>query len=330
MPNTIPVAVLGATGTVGQKIIAMIEQHPLFHVAEVAASHRSEGKKYLEACTWREPLPFPEKMASLTLKELSEVTSPFALSALPADSAKEIEPLLASKGIHVISNASAFRMQNNVPLIIPEINASHIELVKAQSTPGKIITNPNCSTVFLALGLAPLMKLGKINHVSVTTLQALSGAGYPGVPSFDLIGNVIPNIGGEEEKIEQEANKILGEIDSPAVFDLTVHVNRVPVVHGHSISMHVFFENEVKASSVREAFEVAQRELPGAYKLHFDDFSPQPARDLTHDDQRAHIGRIKQGGNSKVVGLVSMGHNLVRGAAGAAIKNLELAQQTLG
>ncbi len=322
-----PVAILGATGTVGQKMIKMLENHPSFMIAELAASPRSEGKVYGDHVQWREQGQIPADTANLTLKSLKEITSPFALSALPSDSAKEIEPFLASKGIHIISNASTFRMDKNTPLVIPEINAEHFKMVKNQKTPGKIITNPNCATVFATLGIAPLIELGKINHISIVTLQAISGAGYPGVPSIDILGNIVPNIGGEEEKIETEAQKILGTLDKPAEFDITAHVHRVPVAHGHSVCLHIQFENNVSVDQVKASFKKWQEKFPGLYEIYSDEFSPQPLRDLTPTDQRAHIGRIKQGSRSNIIGLISLGHNLVRGAAGAAILNLEAFQK---
>lgn len=318
------IAILGATGTVGQKAIKLLEDHPNFEVTELVASDRSTGKIYGEIVDWRESSEIPSYVKNIKLIDHGEVTADYALSALPSDVAKSTEIKLAEKGVHVISNASAYRMDPNVPLLIPEINPGHLKLVDKQKTKGKIITNPNCATVFLALGLFPLMSLGHINHVSVITLQGLSGAGFPGVASLDIVGNTIPNISGEEEKVETESAKILGAIDCPADFQITAHVNRVPVISGHTVGMHVFFDQDVSAAQVKQAFEAKRTEFPELYRLYDNPFRPQPAKDISWNDQRAHIGRIKQGGSPNVVGLVSMGHNLVRGAAGAAILNLEL------
>ncbi|MBP9674828.1 MAG: aspartate-semialdehyde dehydrogenase, partial [Bacteriovoracaceae bacterium] len=229
-----PVAILGATGTVGQKMIALLENDPHFYVAEVAASEKSFGKKFSDIVRWREKTLMPKSVGDLTLKDLKEVESNLVVSALPAEIALEIEPFLAEKGKLVFSNASAFRMHEKTPLLIPDINISHLELLKEQKTSGKIITNPNCSTVFLAMGLHPLLKLGNVQHVSVVTLQALSGAGYPGVASLDALNNIVPNIGGEEKKITEEVKKILGTTTTPANFTVTTHVHRVPIHHGHT------------------------------------------------------------------------------------------------
>lgn len=309
-----PVAILGATGTVGQKVISMLNNHPLFYVAEVAASGNNVGKKLKEACQWRDETPLSDFIGDLVLRDCTEVTSPFAISGLPGDVAKVIEPFLASKGIIVSSNASTFRMDEHTPLLIPEINPEQIHLLEQQKTSGKIITNPNCSTVMLACALKPLMDLAPIEQVSVVTLQAASGAGYPGVSSLDLIGNTIPFIGNEEDKIETESEKILGR-----KLNISCHVNRVPVVDGHTVVLHVYFKKAVSPEMVRTEF-LKQPEL---YKVYDEDNRPQPRRDLTPYDMKIHIGRIKQGHAPHVIGLVSLGHNLVRGAAGAAIKNLE-------
>lgn len=309
-----PVAILGATGTVGQKVISMLNHHPQFYVAEVAASGSNVGKKLSEACQWRDETPLSDFIGNLVLRDCTEVTSPYAISGLPGDVAKIVEPFLANKGTIVSSNASTFRMDEHTPLLIPEINPEQIHLLEQQTTKGKIITNPNCSTVMLACALKPLMDLAMIDHISVVTLQAASGAGYPGVSSLDLIGNTIPFIGNEEDKIEIESEKILGR-----KLNISCHVNRVPVVDGHTVVMHVYFKKPVTPETVRAEF-LKNKEL---YKVHDEDNRPQPRRDLSPYDMQIHIGRIKQGSSPTVIGLVSLGHNLVRGAAGAAIKNLE-------
>lgn len=314
-----PVAILGATGTVGQKVISMLANHPQLYVAEVAASGNSVGKKLSEACQWRDETPLSDFIGNLIVQDCALVSSPFAISGLPGEVAKIIEPLLASKGIIVSSNASTFRMDEHTPLLIPEINPEQIHLLEQQNTKGKIITNPNCSTVMLACALKPLLDLGPIDHVSVVTLQAASGAGYPGVSSLDLIGNTIPFIGNEEDKIESESEKILSR-----KLNISCHVNRVPVVDGHTVVLHVYFKNPMSPEKVRAEF-LKNKEL---YKVHDEDNRPQPRRDLTPYDMQIHIGRIKQGFAPHVIGLVSLGHNLVRGAAGAAIKNLELYIET--
>ena len=325
----IKLAILGATGTVGQKAIKMLENHPLFEVSELVASDKNIGKDFGEVCNWREEGEIPTRLCQTKLIDYRQVTAPYAISSLPSEIALEAEPYLAEKGIHVVSNASTFRRDPVVPLLIPEINGDHLELIKKQKTKGKLITNPNCSTVFLALGLAPLLSFGPIEQVSVVTLQALSGAGYPGVPSLDILGNIVPNIGGEEEKIEWEINRILGQVEKRNGLLVTAHVNRVPVLNGHTVVMHVTFKNPVKVEDVEKKLKLLASEQPQLYAYYSGEFRPQPLKDISAYDQRAHLGRLKQGANDRTIGLLSMGHNLVRGAAGAAILNLELLHRTL-
>lgn len=322
MKKKIGVAILGCTGPVGQKAITLLSDNPEFYVAELAASAIKQNHCYGEVVQWKNEFPLQTNIAELPLLNLNEIKSHYIISALPAAIAYEVEPILAKKGHLIFSNASAFRMSQNIPLLIPEINSEHLELLKNQNTPGKIVTNPNCSTVFLALALAPLSELAPIEKVSVVTLQAASGAGYPGVPSFDLLGNTIPFISGEEEKIENETRKILGLPGKIASFEVLAHVNRVPVLHGHSMSIHIHFKNSIDPKEAVFAFEKWNNTYPGLYEVHSQEDRPQPARDLTPHDSRVHIGRIKQGSNPRLLGLVSMGHNLVRGAAGAAIANM--------
>lgn len=321
------VAVLGATGIVGQKVIALLEAHPRFCVEDLVSSENNKGRYYEDACTWREPLcPLPDRLRTYTLKAAEDIASPFVVSCLPADIAREIEPILAQSGRMVFSNASSFRMDARVPLVIPEVNRDHLSLIARQSTPGKIITNPNCSAVGVCLALAPLMELGTIVHVSVVTMQSLSGAGYPGVSAFDLVGNTIPHIPEEAVKIEEETKKILGKMDVPADFGLTVHVHRVPVVYGHSATLHVSFLGRVTAEDALSAYRQWNMKSPDLFVLHARKEDPQPLRVLHHSDMRIHIGHLKQGGIPNTIGLVVLSHNLVRGAAGAAIANMEAYQ----
>lgn len=318
------VAILGATGTVGQKVIAMLAQHPQFEITELVASDSRKGKAYGECCQWREELASPEGIFEHKMIAAADITAPYVISSIPAAHARVLELELAQKGHHVLSNASAFRMAKDVPLIIPEINSAHIELVEHQKTPGKIVTNPNCSTVFLAMGLAPLLELSPLESVSVFTMQAVSGAGYPGVASIDLIGNSIPFISNEEDKIETESQKILGQVQQAAEFPMMAHVNRVPISHGHQITFHAITQKSLTQDQVAAHYRNKASERPDLYCYHSDDFRPQIRLDLKADDMRAHIGRIKVDPENNRVGVLSMGHNLVRGAAGAAIANLEL------
>lgn len=321
--QSIPVAILGATGAVGQKLIRLIEAHDRFTVSELVASERNSGKHYADACVWREAIPLPEQIARTTLQSHHEITTPLVLSALPADAAQEIEPMLAERGHWIMSNASAHRMRDDVPLLIPEVNFDHLALLDSQTTTGRIVTNPNCLAVFAALALKPLSLAGTIEHVSVVTLQAISGAGYPGLPACDILNNTIPNIPGEEQKIESELRKILGKTSEPATFSIAVHTNRVPVLHGHSAVLHVHFAKKITEEEVRHSFFEATTSFPGVYHLHTDPLSPQPRQHLHDTDNGVHIGRIKIADNGRMVGLITMGHNLVRGAAGATLLNLE-------
>lgn len=300
------IAILGATGTVGQKLIRLCNR---FDICELAASNRHAGQTFGDACTWRESARMPDMISKMVLKNAEEIEAPYVLSALPATVASTIEPMLAKRGQHVISNASFFRMHKDVPLLIPEINLEQLELIENQMFGGSIVTNPNCLAIIAALALKPLFALGKIEHISIVSLQAVSGAGKRGLSAFDMVNNTIPNIEGEELKIERELQKILGPVE------ITVHTNRVPVLHGHTAIMHVRFAQKVR-SRLKELYS------DSIYKVYDDPFSPQPS--FLHDtDNAIHIGRLKIGDQGKIVGLTAMGHNLVRGAAAAALANLE-------
>ncbi|MBP7677326.1 MAG: aspartate-semialdehyde dehydrogenase, partial [Thermoanaerobaculia bacterium] len=259
----IPVAVLGATGAVGQRMVSLLAAHPTFRLAEVAASERSLGKTYLEATRWILPGDVPEEARGFVVKAVDgPIESRLVLSALDAAVADDVEPLLASRGRLVVSNTKSFRMHANVPLLVPEVNADHLALLDGQewaASGGGIVTNPNCVVVGLAMALAPLHRAFGLDAVCVTTLQALSGAGYPGVPSLDAQGNVLPFIAGEEEKIAEEPGKILGRLQGgrvvPAEFPISVSVNRVPVRDGHTESVFVKLSRRASIGEVREALE---------------------------------------------------------------------------
>ncbi len=316
------IAILGATGTVGQKLISLVLRDSNFEIAELAASDEKIGKKYDDVVNWRETTPLPEKISKIPLKSYKDIQSPYVLSALPANIALKIEPFLAQKGINVFSNASAMRMNNDTPILIPEINLEHLSLVNQQSSSGKIVTNSNCVATPLSLTLFPLMKLGNIETVNLVTLQALSGAGYPGVPSLDIMGNVIPYIKEEESKIVEETKKILGTKDSYASFELHPQVFRVPVQHGHSLAITITFKNTVSKQAAIEEYTKMNKQFPNVYKIYHELDHPQPLKDLDNFDHRVHIGQIKQRQNN-VLSMVSIAHNLVRGAAGATLANLK-------
>lgn len=338
----IPVAVLGATGAVGQKLLHLLADHPMFEVVQVVASAERIGRAYGEDVRWREPGQVPASMAALRFTDAEPLPGVrLAFSALDAPVAREIEPRFAAAGVTVVSNASAFRMDADVPLLIPEINADHLVLLDVQRSrrgwTGGIVTNPNCSTSVLAMALAPIHQAFGIRTAVVATLQAASGAGYPGVPSLDLLDNVIPNIGGEEPKIESECARILGEcadgMVTPAAFAVSAMVHRVAVTDGHLVSVSLGLARPASLAEVREVLVTFQghpdaRHLPSSPQppiaVLADDDRPQPRRDRdTGGGMTVSIGRIRPCPVHDIR-LVALGHNLVRGAAGAAIQNAEL------
>ena len=333
----IPVAVLGATGTVGQKFIALLDGHPFFQVHEVVASSRSAGKSYKEACEWKQDSFIPTGIASLIVKGTEEdLESRICFSGLDASVAGEVEERYARAGKVVISNSKNHRMDPDVPLIIPEINSDHFEITNKQPCSGAIITNSNCSTMFLAMALAPIYKNFGLEAVQVTTLQAISGAGYPGVPSMDILGNVIPYIGEEEEKMEREVVKILGSYDGerivPADFAVSAQCNRVAVFDGHTETLSIKLKKKATPVEIREvlkSFRGIPQELslpfaPPEPILVFDEPNrPQPARDVWKNrGMSTCVGRIRPCPVFDIK-MVILGHNTVRGAAGAAILNGE-------
>jgi aspartate-semialdehyde dehydrogenase len=340
----IPVGILGATGAVGQRFIQLLAQHPWFEVAEVAASDRSAGKSYREACTWRLPGEPSPAVADLTVTSCDgPFRSKLLFSGLDSSVAGEVEQALALKGHAVVSNSRNHRMDPDVPLLIPEVNARHLEALEVQrkrTGGGYIVTNPNCSVVGLAMALAPLDRAFGLKSVAVVTLQALSGAGYPGVASLDINDNVIPYIGGgEEEKIETEPQKILGRFEgeafAPARFTISASVHRVGVTDGHTMAIFASFQTRASAEEAKEALrefrgEPQEKGLPSAprHPIHvLDDANrPQPRLDREREGGMAvAVGRVRQDRlfDLKLEALV---HNTVRGAAGAAILNAELLQ----
>ena len=336
----IPVAVLGATGSVGQRFIQLLEGHPWFRVAEVAASDRSAGKCYAEATDWRLSAEMPESARELKVKDLGdELSSPIAFSALPGDAALEVEARLAKAGHAVLSNASAYRMDPDVPLVIAEVNPGHLRGVERQKAnkgwSGYIVTNGNCSAIHLTLTLKPLQDAFGIDALLVSTMQAVSGAGYPGVPSLDMIDNVVPYIGSEEEKLQEEAQKFLGSYDgafSPASFGISAHCNRVPVRDGHTECVSIRLTKPASPDEVIEAFEAFRAlDLPSAPArpviVRRENNRPQPNLDRDVEKGMAStVGRVRE---CPVMGLkyVLLGHNTVRGAAGASILNAELLKE---
>jgi aspartate-semialdehyde dehydrogenase len=338
----IEVGILGATGVVGQQFVALLADHPWFRLAWLGASERSAGKRYGEL-PWRLAAPLPEEAARLEVKTTNPDGAPkIVFSALDASVAGEVEKEFASKGHIVLSNARNYRMDALVPLLIPEINAQHLEALalqkKRKGWSGAVVTNPNCSTIFLALALAALREF-EPERVMVTTLQALSGAGHPGVSSLDATGNVIPFIAGEEEKIENETRKILGEFRgeefAPAKIAISAQATRVPVVNGHTEAVSVGFRKSVRAEEILAAFQKFSgkpqaKKLPSAPArpiVYLDGADrPQPRIDVERFGGMAvQVGRLRE---CPVMGhkFVLLGHNTIRGAAGAALLNAELMQ----
>lgn len=337
----IDVGVLGATGMVGQQFLRQLAAHPWFKPVWLGASERSEGKSYGEAATWRLGWPLPDELRDLRVDSCTPGRGPqLMFSALDANAAKDIEPAFAKGGHLVISNARSYRMDPLVPLLIPEINADHLALLPAQRRErgwrGAIITNPNCSTVVLSMALAPLRQFG-LRSVMVTTLQAVSGAGYPGVPSLDILGNVVPSISGEEEKMESETQKILGALRADGVLPHPVVVSaqttRVPVIDGHTESVSVALDARPSVADVIAALRAFRGrpqalDLPTAPAdpvLYLDaPDRPQPRLDAERGGgMTVTVGRVRA---CPVLGLkfIALGHNTIRGAAGAAVLNAEL------
>jgi len=339
----IPVAILGATGSVGQRFIQLLANHPWFRVHEVIASDRSAGKTYGAAADWRLESLVPDDIAGLTVKSLGgELESKLLLSGLDSSVAGEAEDEYASRGCAVISNSRNHRMDADVPLLIPEINAEHLGAVETQRSrrAGYIVTNPNCSVMGLAIALAPLERAFGVEAVHVTTMQAISGAGYAGVASYAILDNVIPYIGGgEEEKIEVEPRKILGTWSdgrfADAPMTISAQVNRVPTIDGHLMTVSLKLRQEASLDDVRAALENFIGEpqtlnLPSAPKrpIHYLDGLDRPQPRLDRDRERGmavSVGRLRACPilDFRFVALV---HNTIRGAAGAAILNAELLQ----
>ncbi len=343
MGNRIEVGVLGATGMVGQQFIQQLAGHPWFELTWLAASERSMGKSYGDAAPWRLEAPIPDGIGGRTVEACTPGKGPrLVFSALDAGVAGELEQAFADAGHVVLSNARNHRMDPVVPLLVPEVNADHLALLRAQARKrtgkGAIVTNPNCSTVVLSMALAPLRGFG-LRSCIVSTMQAVSGAGYPGVPSLDILGNVIPFISGEEEKIETETRKILGTLAGEAVephpVRVSAHTNRVPVVDGHTETVSVALDAKPELAALRAAIEgftgLPQRHgLPSAPERPLV-YLDQPNRPQPRFDAGRGRGMTVSVGRLRPCGVldwkfVALGHNTVRGAAGASVLNAELMQ----
>jgi aspartate-semialdehyde dehydrogenase len=342
MPNKIKVGVLGATGAVGQKFVTLLEDHPWFELTELAASDRSAGKSYKEATVWRQYKPIPERLKAAKVKPCEpNLDCRVVFSGLDSSVAGEVEESFARAGFIVVSNSKNHRMDADVPLLIPEINPEHLDLIKVQRRrrgwTGAIVTNPNCSTIGLVMALAPIHRAFGVKRAIVVTMQALSGAGYPGHSAIDMLGNVIPFIGGEDDKVETEPLKIMGTLDGEEIrfagCQISAHTNRVFVEDGHMEC--VSLELEKKATPADVATVLARfSSLPQELKLPFAPERPVIVTD-ERDRPQPRFDRDAGNGMSAVVGrirecpvfdirLVVLSHNTIRGAAGAAILNAEL------
>jgi aspartate-semialdehyde dehydrogenase len=336
-----PVGILGATGMVGQRYIQLLENHPWFEVTWIAASDRSSGKTYAEAAKWRLDSALPERIAKMALSPATPEGAPkIIFASVDAAFARELEPAFAAAGCAVVSNSSAFRMAENVPLVLPEVNADHLCLIEEQSwrkeSGGFIVTNSNCTVMGPVLALKPLDDRFGVEQIFATSMQAVSGAGYPGVPSMDILDNVIPFIGGEEEKMEAEALKLLGKLEGNAVRPLAARMsascNRVAVVDGHLVNLSIKLRKPATREEVLAAWAefrpLAGRDLPMAPELpvHYapQDDRPQPRLDRNRDKgMAATVGRLRPC-NILDWKFSVLSHNTVRGAAGATILNAEL------
>jgi aspartate-semialdehyde dehydrogenase len=338
----IAVGILGATGMVGQRFVSLLEHHPWFELKWLAASERSAGKSYGEACNWRVRESMPNSARSLPVYECKPGGAPQLLfSSLDSKVAGEVEKEFAQAGHVVVSNSSNFRMEQDVPLLIPDVNPEHLALVRQQRKQrgwkGMIVTNPNCTTIGLVMSLAPLEKKFGLEKVLMTSMQAVSGAGYPGVPTLDILANVIPYIGGEEEKVERETRRLLGKMVDGQVqmgdFLVSAHCNRVMVEDGHTEAISVALKAPAAIPDIIEAWRAyrslpQERDLPSAPKhpiiVREERDRPQPRFDLNAEQGMATVvGRLRECPVLQYK-YIALSHNTIRGAAGAALLNAEL------
>ncbi len=341
--NKIKVAGLGATGMVGQRFVTLLADHSWFEIAALTASDNSAGKKYADACNWKQDVPMPENVCEMIVAPSTpDVDGRIAFSGLHASIAGDVELAFADAGFAVVTNARNHRMAADIPLLIPEINPHHIDIIPLQQQnrgwrKGFIVTNPNCVTVPMSMVLGPLHRQWGVDKVFVVTLQALSGAGYPGHSALDMVDNVIPYIGGEESKVETESLKILGNLESNvfhnANFTISAMVNRVAVIDGHMLSLSVAFRQKPSVDEVIDALsrftsEPQHLNLPSAppkpIVVRNEKNRPQPRLDRnTGNGMAVVVGRVRECSLLDVKMSV-LGHNTLRGAAGAAVLNAEL------
>jgi len=336
-----PIGILGATGMVGQRYIQLLERHPWFEITWLAASDRSSGKTYGEAAKWRLDTPVPERIANMTVSAAEPEGAPKVIfSSVDAAFARELEPKFAAAGCAVISNSSAFRMAPNVPLVLPEVNAEHLHLIEEQSwrkqSGGFIVTNSNCTVMGPVLALKPIVDRFGIEQIFATSMQAVSGAGYPGVASMDILDNVVPYIPNEEEKMEEEMLKLLGSLEGHTVKPLSARMsascNRVSVVDGHTVSVSIKLGKPATREEILAAWAefrpLAGQHLPTAPEQPVE-WAPQPDRPQPRLDRNRGNGMAVTVGRLRPCGVLDwkftvLSHNTIRGAAGATILNAEL------
>ncbi|HUB53179.1 MAG TPA: aspartate-semialdehyde dehydrogenase [Terracidiphilus sp.] len=341
MRNKYPVGILGATGMVGQRYIQLLEDHPFFEITWLAASDRSSGKSYGEAAKWRLDTPLPERVARMTVSPAEPEGAPSVIFAsIDAAFAREMEPKFAAAGCAVISNSSAFRMAPNVPLVIPEVNADHLHMIEEQpwrkESGGYIVTNSNCTVMGPVLALKPIVDRFGVEQIFATSMQAVSGAGYPGVASMDIFDNVVPYIGNEEEKMEEELLKLLGKLEGQAVKPLAARMsascNRVPVVDGHTVSVSIKLGKPATREEIIDAWAgfrpLAEMDLPSAPAQPVE-WTPLVDRPQPRLDRNRGKGMAATVGRLRPCGVLDwkftvLSHNTVRGAAGATILNAEM------
>jgi aspartate-semialdehyde dehydrogenase len=348
MKNKYPIGILGATGMVGQRYIQLLENHPWFEVAWIAASDRSSGKTYGEAAKWRLDTPLPDRIAKMIVSPAEpsaaagggQSAPKIIFASIDAAYARELEPKFAAAGCAVVSNSSAFRMAPNVPLVLPEVNAEHLHLIEEQSwrkqSGGYIVTNSNCTVMGPVLALKPIADRFGIEQIFATSMQAVSGAGYPGVASMDIFDNVIPYIGNEEEKMEEELLKLLGKLEGhtvkPLVARMSASCNRVAVIDGHTVSVSIKLAKPATREEILAAWAefrpLAGQNLPSAPDQPVQ-WAPQPDRPQPRLDRNRGNGMAATVGRLRPCGVLDwkftvLSHNTIRGAAGATILNAEL------
>ncbi|MBT3337199.1 MAG: aspartate-semialdehyde dehydrogenase [Anaerolineae bacterium] len=340
--NKIPVGVLAATGAVGQRFIQLLENHPWFDVVAVSGSTRSVGHKYSEVCRWLLPTDIPESVRNLIVQPSTPeaIQTPLVFSALPSSQAETIELLFTKAGAAICTNAGAFRQDPLTPILLPEVNPEHTALIAAQRTQrgsdGFIVTNPNCTSTGMTIALKALQNAFGVKRVFATSMQAISGAGYPGVPSLDILGNIVPYISGEEEKVAWEPRKMLGKVNAGkldlAEIGFSIHANRVPVIDGHTVVLTIELtdppagiELARRALAEYQAPEIS-RQLPSTPKpvirVRNEPNRPQPRLDIT-DGMTTVVGRVRPD-DLFDLRMVVVSHNTIRGAAGGSIYNAEL------